>query len=126
MQAVPNMLELVPSSVNKWVALEKALLPDLALSPSEVMAIGDGGNDYEMVKNVGLGVAMGNAVPKVGLLIHLMRMQGHLPPKKDACAPRMQMHACHALGELAPQPMLRSILCRAGDGSCRCQCGQQR
>ena len=80
MQAVPNMLELVPSSVNKWVALEKALLPDLALSPGEVMAIGDGGNDFEMVSNVGVGVAMGNAVPKVGiLLVQLHGMHDRLP-----------------------------------------------
>ena len=73
MQAVPSMLELVPSGVNKWVALKKVLLPDLALSPYEVMAIGDGGNDYEMVANVGLGVAMGNAVPKVmGLCVRVL------------------------------------------------------
>lgn len=29
------------------------------------MAIGDGGNDLEMVRNAGVGVAMGNAVAKV-------------------------------------------------------------
>ncbi len=64
MQAVPTMLELVPSGVNKWVGLQ-ALLPDLALSSEEVMAIGDGGNDFHIVANVGVGVAMGNAVQQV-------------------------------------------------------------
>lgn len=64
MQAVPTMLELVPSGVNKWVGLQ-ALLPDLALTSEEVMAIGDGGNDLQIVANVGVGVAMANAVPQV-------------------------------------------------------------
>lgn len=30
-----------------------------------VMAIGDGGNDLPLLQSVGLGVAMGNAVPQV-------------------------------------------------------------
>lgn len=29
------------------------------------MAVGDGGNDLAMIRNAGLGVAMGNAVPEV-------------------------------------------------------------
>ena len=29
------------------------------------MACGDGGNDYEMVSNAGIGIAMGNAVDQV-------------------------------------------------------------
>ena len=41
MQAVPNMLELVPNGVNKWVALQQALLPDLGLSPEQVLALFD-------------------------------------------------------------------------------------
>lgn len=31
----------------------------------DLMAIGDGGNDLDMVANAGVGVAMGNAVPAV-------------------------------------------------------------
>lgn len=61
------MLELVPEGVNKWVGLQ-ALLPDLALPAEAVMAIGDGSNDLQIVANVGLGVAMGNAVPEVSAL----------------------------------------------------------
>ncbi|KAK2080056.1 hypothetical protein QBZ16_002452 [Prototheca wickerhamii] len=64
MQALPNMLEIVPRGWNKWVALQH-LLKDLQLSPSQLMAVGDGGNDLQMVQHAGIGVAMGNAVPEV-------------------------------------------------------------
>jgi hydroxymethylpyrimidine pyrophosphatase-like HAD family hydrolase len=64
MQAVPSMLEIVPKGINKWVGMQ-ALLDHMNLKAHEVMAIGDGGNDLELVANVGIGVAMGNAVPSV-------------------------------------------------------------
>ncbi|GFR40335.1 hypothetical protein Agub_g877, partial [Astrephomene gubernaculifera] len=63
-QAVPNMLEIVPAGVNKWVGLQR-LLGHLGLPASCLMAVGDGGNDLEMLAGAGLGVAMGNAVPEV-------------------------------------------------------------
>jgi HAD superfamily hydrolase (TIGR01484 family) len=66
MQAVPNMLEIVPSGVNKRVGLDM-LLEDLQLPPDAVMAIGDGGNDLHIVSHAGIGVAMGNAVPEVSI-----------------------------------------------------------
>ncbi len=66
MQAVPSMLEVVPEGINKWVGAQ-VLLRQMGLPASAMMAVGDGGNDLELVANVGLGVAMGNAVPKVGL-----------------------------------------------------------
>ena len=64
MQAVPNMLEIVPSGINKQVGLD-LLLEDLQLPREAVMAIGDGGNDLHIVSHAGIGVAMGNAVPEV-------------------------------------------------------------
>lgn len=64
LQAVPDMLELVPQGVNKWQGLQ-VLLDHLGVSGEGFMAIGDGGNDLEMVANAGIGVAMGNAVPAV-------------------------------------------------------------
>ena len=66
MQAVPNMLEIVPSGVNKRVGLD-LLLKDLDIPREAVMAIGDGGNDLHIVSHAGIGVAMGNAVPEVSV-----------------------------------------------------------
>lgn len=61
MQAVPTMLEVVPSGVNKWEGL-RVLLNHMGMTADELMAVGDGGNDAEMVRNAGIGVAMSNAV----------------------------------------------------------------
>jgi len=62
--AVANMVELVPRGMNKWIGLN-SLLESMSLSHRSCMAVGDGRNDYEMIKNVGIGVAMGNAVEEV-------------------------------------------------------------
>ena len=64
MVAVDTMLEVVPRGFNKGTAL-RALVADMALDGvrvENVMAIGDGANDLEMVMEAGIGVAMGNAV----------------------------------------------------------------
>ena len=37
----------------------------MGIEPSRVMAVGDGENDIEMMRMVGLPVAMGNAVPQL-------------------------------------------------------------
>lgn len=37
----------------------------MQLTAKELMAVGDGSNDLQMVANAGLGIAMGNAVPPV-------------------------------------------------------------
>lgn len=42
-----------------------ALLKHEGLSVDCVMAIGDGMNDFELVKNVGVGISMANGVPAV-------------------------------------------------------------
>lgn len=51
-----------------WAGQTKAdalavLLEQLGLGPGELLAMGDGENDVEMLKLAGLGVAMGNAAP---------------------------------------------------------------
>ena len=60
MASTHNDLELMPCGVDKGLGLQK-LAAHLGLDISEVMAIGDGGNDVDMLKQAGLGVAMANA-----------------------------------------------------------------
>ena len=55
-----HLLEALPPGSSKGAGL-KWLLDDLGLDPAQVMAIGDGDNDIEMLQLVGLGVAMANA-----------------------------------------------------------------
>ncbi|WP_462413206.1 HAD family hydrolase [Neobacillus sp. Marseille-QA0830] len=56
--------ELVAPHVSKWSAIKNLLLT-YRISPNEVVTIGDGPNDIEMVRHAGLGVAMGNASEKI-------------------------------------------------------------
>ncbi|MFD1417025.1 Cof-type HAD-IIB family hydrolase [Oceanobacillus jeddahense] len=56
--------DVLRASVNKGVAIEQ-MLHHLNISPSEVIAFGDGLNDREMLKFVGTGIAMGNADPRL-------------------------------------------------------------
>ena len=61
---VPTMLEVLPPGGSKGTAL-KALLKELSIPASQVMAIGDGENDLEMIRQAGIGVAVGNASQSV-------------------------------------------------------------
>jgi Cof subfamily protein (haloacid dehalogenase superfamily) len=56
----PNYLEIFPSGVDKLVGLTH-LGRKLAVPLHEMAAIGDGENDIDMLRGVGLGIAMGNA-----------------------------------------------------------------
>jgi Cof subfamily protein (haloacid dehalogenase superfamily) len=56
----PNYLEIIASGVNKAKALAD-LTQTLGMDLSKVAALGDGDNDVEMLKETGLGIAMGNA-----------------------------------------------------------------
>ncbi|WVZ68894.1 hypothetical protein U9M48_017772 [Paspalum notatum var. saurae] len=62
-QAQPDMLELVPPATSKGDGV-KILLNHLSISPDEVMAIGDGENDIEMLQVASLGVALANGSEK--------------------------------------------------------------
>ena len=56
-------IEFTAANVNKGLGLH-FLAKELGISMEETMAVGDSGNDAEMLKAAGLGVAMGNAVPE--------------------------------------------------------------
>jgi len=59
-RAIPEMLELVPAGTSKATGLAK-LLREYSVTPEEMMAVGDGDNDLEMLQLAGLGVAVANA-----------------------------------------------------------------
>ena len=56
----PYVYEILPKGNNKGTGL-KALAEKLGIKQEEVMAIGDGNNDVEMLEYATYGVAMGNA-----------------------------------------------------------------
>lgn len=60
----PYYLEFINPAASKGAALE-ALGHDLAIAPSEMVAIGNAQNDEAMLKVAGTGVAMANATPGV-------------------------------------------------------------
>ncbi|XP_004291154.1 PREDICTED: uncharacterized protein LOC101294624 isoform X1 [Fragaria vesca subsp. vesca] len=62
-QTVPDMLELVPPGTSKGSGV-KMLLDHLGITPKEIMAIGDGENDVEMLELAGLGVCLSNGAEK--------------------------------------------------------------
>ncbi|XP_023923055.2 endoribonuclease YBEY, chloroplastic isoform X1 [Quercus suber] len=62
-QAVPDMLEIVPHGTSKGGGV-KILLDHLGITAKEIMAIGDGENDIEMLELAMLGIALSNGSEK--------------------------------------------------------------
>lgn len=58
------LIEVMVQNTNKGTALEK-LADHLGFTMDEVMAIGDGENDYEMIEAAGLGVVMDNGTHRL-------------------------------------------------------------
>lgn len=63
-RSAPFFLELVPKGIDKAKSLTR-LLAKINLTPSDLIAFGDGYNDLSMLKLAGMGVAMENAAPEV-------------------------------------------------------------
>ena len=61
---IPLNFEISPLGVNKGVGLKRlSLMTGIPLT--EMVAVGDEGNDLDMIRTAGLGVAMGNATDEV-------------------------------------------------------------
>jgi HAD superfamily hydrolase (TIGR01484 family) len=63
----PSNIELNPKGVNKASGIEE-VCKHLGIRMSEVIAMGDSENDIAMIREAGLGVAMGNAQESVKLI----------------------------------------------------------
>lgn len=61
---IPMNFEISPQGVNKGVGLE-ILSRVTGIPVSQMIAVGDEGNDLAMIQKAGLGVAMGNAADEV-------------------------------------------------------------
>jgi Cof subfamily protein (haloacid dehalogenase superfamily) len=53
-----------PLGVNKFTGC-RIIQKKLSIKNSDCYAFGDSGNDFEMIKNIGNGIAMGNATPQL-------------------------------------------------------------
>ena len=67
----PICVDMAKSGVTKGSGL-KHLAEKLGFKPEEVIAIGDGGNDKEMLAYAGLSVAMGNAEGELKAMVDLV------------------------------------------------------
>ncbi len=62
--SLPVTLEVMAAGVSKGAALGR-VLDGLGLTAADVIAFGDGMNDLELLRDVGKGVLMGNADPRL-------------------------------------------------------------
>ena len=61
---IPYQLEILPPTGSKGLALQ-TVAKDLGVDVNQILAIGDGENDIEMLKVAGIGVAMGDGSQKL-------------------------------------------------------------
>ena len=70
-RSMPVYLEVLHPQASKGHAVAK-LAELLGLDASEVMCIGDQGNDRDMIEYAGMGVAMGNAIDEIKALANFI------------------------------------------------------
>lgn len=63
-KSAPFFLEFLKPTADKWYGI-KALANYLGIKNEEIMCFGDEKNDLLMVKNAGMGIAMGNAIKEL-------------------------------------------------------------
>jgi len=92
-----EVLEVFDPAVNKWEGVLHVARRH-GIAPAEIVAIGDDVNDVPMVRQAGLGVAMGNAIPE--LLAVAARVIG--PNTEDGLAAFLdELVAAHAVEPVA-------------------------
>ncbi|XP_057799710.1 endoribonuclease YBEY, chloroplastic [Salvia miltiorrhiza] len=82
-QAQADMLEIVPLGTSKGSGV-KILLDHLGATPDEVMAIGDGENDVEMLQLASLGVALSNGSQKAKAVANVIGISNDEDGAADA------------------------------------------
>ncbi|MFM8283020.1 MAG: HAD hydrolase family protein [Planctomycetaceae bacterium] len=65
------MCEFAPAGVTKWSGATR-LAEALGITAAEICAVGDDLNDLPMIRNAGLGIAVGNAAEAVRSAAHLV------------------------------------------------------
>ena len=60
----PAFIDVIPAGGGKHVAIEK-IMEYYGYKKDEIMAFGDGGNDIDMIKTAGCGVAMANGCDEI-------------------------------------------------------------
>lgn len=63
--SMPEFIEAVNPEINKGQTVMNMAKELWGFEPENIMAIGDGNNDYDMIRLAGYGVAMGNATDHV-------------------------------------------------------------
>ncbi|KAL1552386.1 endoribonuclease YBEY, chloroplastic-like [Salvia divinorum] len=82
-QAQPDMLEIVPLGTSKGSGV-KILLDHFGATPDEVMAIGDGENDVEMLQLASFGVALSNGSEKAKAVANVIGISNDEDGAADA------------------------------------------
>lgn len=63
-KVTPYNIEISSKQANKRFGVE-TIASQLSIKQEEIVCIGDSGNDRQMIKYAGLGIAMGNAFPEI-------------------------------------------------------------
>ncbi|XP_021819471.1 uncharacterized protein LOC110761317 isoform X2 [Prunus avium] len=82
-QTVPDMLEIVPPGTSKGSGVNM-LLGHLGITPKEIMAIGDGENDIEMLELASLGIALSNGAEKTKAVANVVGLSNDEDGAADA------------------------------------------
>ncbi|CAL67318.1 Cof-type HAD-IIB family hydrolase [Christiangramia forsetii] len=78
----PTYIEIAPKAISKLTAVQHLLDNHFRIPLSQSMAFGDNYNDVEMIRGVGMGIAVGNAKPEVLEIAHMVTTPG----KEDGVA----------------------------------------